>query len=201
MKLTKKQNLFIDHVKSECKKHGIKCSLKDVKYLKPTPSIRCTGYFDDESGTLQVAMKTKSAFEILVHEYCHLTQWIDRAPVYMKATKYLIGLDAWLLGRNLASDALDACVQGIIDLELDNERRSVKMIEKFNLDIDKEQYIKKANAYIYFYHWMKKTRKWAAPKNLPYANKNIIKAMPTNLRGKYTSLPKKVERLFEQENI
>ena len=201
MKLTRKQKQFIDHVKLECKKYGVKCSLKDVKYLKPTPSIRCTGYFDDESGTLQVAMKSKSAFETLVHEYCHLTQWVERVPVYMKATKYLLGVDAWISGKNAADHVVDACIQGVVDLELDNERRSVKTIEKFNLDIDKEQYIRKANAYIYFYHWMRKTRKWSKPENVPYANKSIIKEMPTNLRGKYTSIPKKVERLFKQENI
>jgi hypothetical protein len=61
--------------------------------------------------------------------------------------------------------------------------------------------IRKANAYIYFYHWMRKTRMWSKPENMPYANKNIIKEMPTNLRGKYTSMPKKVEKLFKQENI
>jgi hypothetical protein len=201
MKLNKNDKMFIEMVKSGCKKHKISCKLKDVNYLKPVPSIRCTGYFDDENKTLQVAMKQKDSFEILVHEYSHLTQWIDKVPVYMKANKYLLAVDKWIAGTNLPSAVVDAAIQGTVDLELDNEKRSVKLIAKYNLSIDKENYIKKANAYLYFYHWMKNTRKWSSPNNLPYRNKNIVAAMPTTFRGKYDKLPKKFEKLFEQENI
>jgi hypothetical protein len=201
MKLNKNDKMFIEMVKSGCKKHKISCKLKDVKYLKPVPSIRCTGYFDDENKTLQVAMKQKDSFEILVHEYSHLTQWIDKVPVYMKANKYLLAVDKWIAGTNLPSAVVDAAIQGTVDLELDNEKRSVKLIAKYNLSIDKENYIKKANAYLYFYHWMKNTRKWSTPNNLPYRNKNIVAAMPTTFRGKYDKLPKRFEKLFKQENI
>jgi hypothetical protein len=96
---------------------------------------------------------------------------------------------------------VDAAIQGVVDLELDNEKRSVKLIGKYNLSIDKESYVKKANAYLYFYHWMRKTRRWCSPNNPPYRNKNIVAAMPTTFRGKYDKLPKRFEKLFEQENI
>jgi hypothetical protein len=201
MKLNKNDKMFIEMVKSGCKKHKISCKLKDVKYLKPVPSIRCTGYFDDENKTLQVAMKQKDSFEILVHEYSHLTQWIDKVPVYMKANKYLLAVDKWIDGSDLPSAAVDAAIQGTVDLELDNEKRAVKLIDKYNLSIDRDAYIKKANAYLYFYHWMRRTRKWSGPNNAPYRNKNIIAAMPTNFRGKYDKLPKRFEKLFKQENI
>jgi hypothetical protein len=201
MRLSKNDKTFIELVKNGCKKHKVSCKLKEVKYLKPIPSVRCTGYFDDEGRTLQVAMKQKDSFEILVHEYSHLTQWIDKVPVYMKANKYLFAVDAWISGEKFSSSMVDAAIQGVIDLELDNEKRSVKLISKYNLSIDKESYIKKANAYLYFYHWMRKTRKWSSPNNLPYRNKNIIAAMPTTFRGKYDKLPKRFEKLFEQENI
>lgn len=188
-------------VKSECKKYKVSCKLKDVKYLKPTPRIRCTGYFDDENRTLQVAMKQRDSFEVLVHEYCHLTQWIDKVPVYTKANKYILAVDKWIEGTDLQDSVIDAAIQGCVDLELDNEKRSLKLIDVYGLSIDKELYVKKANAYLYFYHWMRKTRKWSAPKNLPYRNKRIIDAMPTTFKGKYDKLPKKFEKLFEQENI
>ena len=201
MKLTKHDKKFIEQVKTDCKKYKISCKLKDVKYLKPVPSIRCTGYFDDENKTLQVAMKEKDSFEILVHEYGHLTQWVDQVPVYTKASKYLYAVDDWIGGLNIPMPMVEAAIQGVVDLELDNERRSVKLIDKYNLSIDKEQYIRKANAYLYFYHWMKRTRKWSRPENMPYKNKRIIAAMPTTLRGKYNKMPKRLEKLFEQENI
>jgi hypothetical protein len=201
MRLSKNDKMFIELVKNGCKKHKVSCKLKDVNYLKPTPTIRCTGYFDDEDRTLQVAMKQKDAFEILVHEYSHLTQWIDKVPVYMKANKYLLAVDEWISGTDLPKTVLDVAIQGIVDLELDNEKRSAKLINKYGLSIDKDNYVKKANAYLYFYHWIKKTRKWCSPKNPPYRNRNIIAEMPTTFRGKYDKLPKRFEKLFEQENI
>ena len=201
MKLSKKDKEFMELVKSECKKYKVSCKLKDVKYLKPTPSIRCTGYFDDENRTLQVAMKQRDSFEVLVHEYCHLTQWIDKVPVYTKANKYLLAVDKWIEGTDLQDSVIDAAIQGCVDLELDNEKRSLKLIDVYGLSIDKELYVKKANAYLYFYHWMRKTRKWSAPKNLPYRNKRINDAMPTTFKGKYDKLPKKFEKLFSQESI
>ena len=188
-------------VKNGCKEHKVSCKLKDVNYLKPIPSIRCTGYFDDESRTLQVAMKQKDSFEILVHEYSHLTQWVDKVPVYVKANKYLLLVDAWISGTDLPSHIIESAIQGVIDLELDNEKRSAKLIEKYDLSIDKEKYIKKANAYLYFHHWMRRTRRWSSPTNPPYRNKNIIAEMPNHFRGKYDKLPKRFEKLFEQENI
>ena len=193
--------MFIELVKNGCKKHKVSCKLKDVNYLKPTPTIRCTGYFDDESRTLQVAMKQRDAFEILVHEYSHLTQWIDKVPVYTKANKYLLAVDEWIAGTDLPEIVIDTAIQGIVDLELDNEKRSAKLIDKYGLSVDKESYVKKANAYLYFYHWMRKTRKWCSPNNPPYRNKNIVAAMPTTFRGKYNKLPKRFEKVFEQENI
>ena len=201
MRLSKNDKTFIELVKNECNKHKISCKLKDVNYLKPTPSIRCTGYFDDESRTLEVAMKQKDSLELLVHEYCHLTQWVDKAPVYTKASKYLIALDKWIEGKNLPIEVIDAAIKGIVDLELDNEKRAVAMIRKYNLNIDKDKYIKKANAYLYFYHWMKETRRWSRSNNIPYKNKVIIDAMPTTFRGSYDKLPNRFKKLYKQENI
>ena len=63
---------FIKHVKQECKKHNVKCILKNTKTVQLDGSSRCSGYFDEES--LVVAMNRPDAMQILVHEYCHLTQ-------------------------------------------------------------------------------------------------------------------------------
>jgi hypothetical protein len=121
--------------------------------------------------------------------------------VYVKANKYLLLVDAWITGTDLPSHIIESAIQGVVELELDNEKRSAKLIEKYDLSIDKEKYIKKANAYLYFHHWMRKTRRWSSSANPPYRNKNIIAAMPSNFRGKYDKLPKRFEKLFKQENI
>ena len=43
MKLSKNDKAFIQHVKDECKRLGVKTHIKDVKYVKLSPSIRCSG--------------------------------------------------------------------------------------------------------------------------------------------------------------
>ena len=92
-------------------------------------------------------------------------------------------------------------MQIAIDLELDNERRSVKMMRKWGLSIDTKKYTKAANAYLQFYNWMLQSRKWSKPTNTPYTNKRIVAAMPDSFRMDYTKLPKRLEKLYKEENI
>jgi hypothetical protein len=92
-------------------------------------------------------------------------------------------------------------IQLAIDLELDNEKRSVKMMKKWGLSIDTKKYTKGANAYLQFYNWMLQTRKWSKPNNTAYNNKRILAAMPDSFRMNYTKLPKRLEKLYREENI
>ena len=63
------------------------------------------------------------------------------------------------------------------------------------------KYTKAANAYLQFYNWMLQTRKWSKPTNTPYTNKRIVAAMPDSFRMDYTKLPKRLEKLYKEENI
>jgi hypothetical protein len=75
------------------------------------------------------------------------------------------------------------------------------MINEWGLSIDTDKYIKRANAYLMFYNWLKQTRKWSNPNNTPYGNKRIVAAMPTNFKLDYSKLPKRFEKLYREENI
>jgi hypothetical protein len=75
------------------------------------------------------------------------------------------------------------------------------MINEWGLSIDTDKYIKRANAYLMFYNWLKQTRKWSSPNNTPYGNKRIVAAMPTNFKLDYSKLPKRFEKLYREENI
>jgi len=86
-------------------------------------------------------------------------------------------------------------------LELDNEKRSVELMRKWGLDVDIDNYIRKANAYIQFYNYMGKTRRWSNPQNAPYGNPNVVKQMPTTFRMNYKRMSKRVEKVFVNENI
>jgi hypothetical protein len=198
--MNKKDREFIEMVKSECKRLGVKCNIKDVKYLKLTPKIRCSGYFDDTAAPiLAAAMNQDNAMEILVHEYCHMTQWNEGISLWKEASVALTKIDEWLGGKNVRG--LDKAFQLAIELELDNEKRSVKTIKKFGLSINTDLYTKKANTYLQFYNWMKISRKWSNPSNQPYKNKRLIEAMPANFKMNYDKLSPKIEKIFREENI
>jgi hypothetical protein len=187
---------FIKHVKSECKKYNVKCVLKNTKTVKLTDNNdRCSGYFDEES--LVVAMNRPDALQILVHEYGHLTQWIEQCEPWVRSVKNNSHdkLYRWLAGENIRDikKAISICR----DLELDNEKRSVKIIKKFNLPININMYIKTANAYVQFYNYILISRKWCTP----YKNECLLEAMPSKFNMNYNKLTNKLLKIFKEEKI
>lgn len=199
---TSKERAFVRWVKNECKKHGVECSLRNVKYLRLEKTIKCSGYFDDGiagKAKLVVAMNRPDWLEILVHEYCHLTQWKSGHKLWKKAGESLHYIEKWLSGGKV--NRIDSHLANARDLELDNEKRSVDLIRKWNLDVDVDNYIRKANAYIQFYNYLRVSRKWSVPSNSPYTNKNLMGAMSNKFNMNYKKMSKKVEKIFVQENI
>lgn len=197
--MNKKELDFVEFVKLECKKYGVKCDLRNTKYVKLSSSIKCSGYFSDDPPTLVCSMNRPDWIEILAHEFSHLTQWVDQIDLWKQSMESMPLVDAWLEGEDVHD--IERHIQVCRDLELDNEKRSVKVIKKFGLDVDLDNYIKKANAYVYFYTRLLTTRKWATPKNSPYNNKNIISVMPNKFKTDYSVVPKKIEEVFIQENL
>jgi hypothetical protein len=197
--MTKKEAAFIKFVKSECKKYGVKCSLRNTMYVKLSGNIKCSGWFDEEVPELVCSMNRPDWIEILAHEFSHLTQWVEQIDLWKKCMVSMPKVDDWLSGepvRNIAKYLADSR-----DLELDNEKRAVKVIKRFNLNVDIDRYIRKANAYVIFYNRMKSTRQWAKPGRSPYTNERLIAAMPNTFRMDYTKIPKRIEKIFIEENI
>ena len=190
---------FIEHVKSECKKHNIKLVMRNVSYLKLSDGIRCSGYFDEEERVLAVAMKKDIWLGVLVHEYAHLTQWVDDCEAWRKGCKGLPKVDEWLAGKKVRG--IKQALAYSRDLELDNEKRSVKLIKKWKLPIDVKNYIQRANAYVQFYNYMYFSKKWCKPGNSPYTNEVIVNSMPTIFRMNYETMSDKYKQLYKQENI
>jgi hypothetical protein len=197
MKFTRKQKEFIKFVKDECKKYGVKCDLRKGKYVKIDPNIKCSGFFDEKS--LVTAMKNPNAFGVLAHEYCHLTQWVDKIPLWKKADKALTKVDEWLGGKPVRNIKKYLAIAR--DLELDNEKRTVKLLKKFGFDDMIEDYTRKANAYVHFYNYMLFTRKWSNPNNSPYNNKKVLSVMSSKFNMKYSEMTQKVKKVFESEGI
>ena len=199
VKKTSLEKEFLRFVKDQCKKYGIKCKLKNVSYLKLSGNIKCSGYFCETDKVLAVAMDRADWIEILAHEYCHLTQWVDGVDVWKKGCTGLVKMDNWMNGSRVRD--IKKYLGYVRDLELDNEKRAVTLIKKWGLDVDLDMYIKKANAYVQFYNYIYHTRKWSNPKNSPYSNGNVVEAMSNKFNMKYSDMSSRVYKVFTQEKI
>lgn len=190
---------FIKYVKKECKYYGVRYSLRPSKHLVYDGQTM-SGCFDDTNKVLVCAMKREDALSILAHEYCHMTQWAEKCHEWMRSNE-LKSYTAWadhLKGKKIE---MDIHFQIMRDLELDNEKRTVRLIKKLDLPIDVKLYTKKANAYVMFYNYMRITGLWAKPGNTPYNNQRIIDSMPDKFSLNYSHIHPRLERIFREERI
>ena len=194
-----KERRFISWVRKQCKLHGFKCDLRNTRYVKLSGNIRCSGYFDETERVLVVSMNRPDWIEILAHEYCHLTQFVEGCDVWRYGCIGIEKVDDWISGKTMRN--IKKWIGWARDLELDNEKRTVDLIKRWGLKVDIPRYIKKANAYIQFYNYLYYIRRWSNPGNSPYGNENLIEAMPDTFRMKYSDMSKRIFKLFQTENI
>jgi hypothetical protein len=194
---------FIKYVVSECKKHGVKVKEYKRGYIKLTDNIKCAGFFDDNTKppTLAYAKGREDYLELLVHEFCHMTQWLDKIELWGKASVSLEKMWEWLGNKDKKIVGIRSHIDIARDLELDNEKRSVEMIKKWNLPIDVPTYTKKANAYVLFYNHLKTSRNWSVPGNSPYGNKRILDSMSDKFDMDYDKLSDEIKKMFKEEKI
>lgn len=190
---------FVKFVKSQCRQHNIKFRLRPTKSVVISKAIRCSGYFDENTRELVVAGKNKRWLEILVHEYGHLTQWVDNCKEWRDLGNSIEKVDSWLEGKRVKD--VKKALALTRDLELDNEKRSVKIIKEWGLPIDIKEYTQKANAYVNLYNRLAVTRKWPSVKNSPYKNPKIYKQMPKIFRMDYKNLSEKYYKIFEEAGL
>lgn len=198
IKLSKNDQAFVEFVKAECKRVGVKCNLKNTTHVK-SDGVQCSGYFDEDDRKLVVAMDNQDSLGVLVHEYCHLTQWEENTELWKLASKSLPKLFHWLEGFPVRTAYKHIAI--VRQMELDNERRSVKMIKKWKLNIDLDEYVKEANAYIHFYNWLPYTRRWLSPNNAPYGNESIKNLMSTKFNMRYDKMSQRVFNAFQAAKI
>jgi len=199
--MDKNTQAFIDHVQSECKKHGVKFKPYKRGYIKLMDGVKCGGFFDDnaKSPILAFAQGREDFLGLMVHEYCHMTQWLDQIPLWTESGKASSIMWDWLAGKD--HEDINWAIGVARDLELDNEKRTTEMIIKWNLPIDPKEYVRKSNAYVLFYNYIKTSRKWSEPGNAPYTNKNIVDAMSDKFDMDYENLSPELLELYKREKI
>jgi len=196
---------FISHVRKEAAKANVKVVLADSPYLIADHYIRVGGYFDEENSILAVA-KGKPIelwLPILAHEFSHFRQsqehckiWVDAVTSDGRDTTDV--LFSWIRGEKMWRKNIEKCARASRMVELDCERRTVKLFSKFDLPISKRAYIQRANAYVFFYNYVLLRRRWYKIGREPYVIQEICSQMPKTLYGNYERLPKKYVELYDK---
>ena len=193
--LSVKETDFIESVRTVCKDNGIKFDLRPKKNVV-VDGTRCVGYFSPDPLELVCATNRADFIPVLVHESCHLDQFLeDRTPFDEEDV-----IDSWLHGKEFTQKQINASIKNSISLELDCEKRSVKKIVEYGLDININQYIQGANAYILFYNFVKKNRVWYRKDTPPHEKFLVYETMPKKFMSDsyYYKLNPKIEKLFKK---
>lgn len=165
----------------------IKYSNQKIVFL-PQKKIKvfdseATGWATEKEIRIATKMPLEEWFPIYVHETCHVDQSIERKEWHAKLENCVGRLDRWLEGKPVKG--INSSIDGVIELEWDCECRTVKKIKKYNLPVDIDDYIQKANAYIIGYNWTRVNRKWCKHS---YTKESVWNSMPKKLVSLSTAL-------------
>lgn len=196
---------FISHVKKTCKNNKVKFNLSkhSVVNAKESPTA---GFYDPGTRYLVVAkgrLPKLAWLPVLVHEYSHLEQEIEKDSTFNtdikdEGAEYI--LDLFLMGkRKLSYKQLDLAIKKIVACEHNCEIRAVKNISRFKLGLNKEKYIKQANAYLFYYYFVQQFKFWVPAQVAAYNQDYIVDNMPNKLLSfkQYKKQYKKYSHLFK----
>lgn len=173
-------------IKSECDSNGVVYDFPNTNKVSYPgfEDMKVSGFFDDNPRPIlacAIGKPDEQWAQILIHESCHMDQWIQGSEFWKKIRSGKIYsdlvMDKWLSGKEFDVEVVEDSIRNMLALELDCEKRSAQKILKMNLPIDVEKYIKGANSYLYFYPIMLKTRKWCDV--APYEVDEIMDMMPS----------------------
>jgi hypothetical protein len=153
---------FISTLVDLCKKHDIKLKLEDKEKVDSGDHLLCNGYFDETTKELVVGTKNPLNLwlRVLVHESCHLDQYLYFPKSYNACVENVQKLNDYLQNPVGELEDKEEILRSVLKLELDCEKRSVEKIDAYKLPIDKETYIKEANEYLFSYEKSLRTKKW-----------------------------------------
>jgi hypothetical protein len=142
--------------------------------------IEASGLFDAETETMSIGIDKpfEEWFPTFIHEYNHARQYADG---FFEIYTDLSGdLFEWIEDEEFDDEELDSMVANAIMLESDCEYRTVGMISKYGFEsiIPQLEYGRKSNAYVQFYQYVRKYRKWYEMDIAPYRNISVYSLFP-----------------------
>ena len=198
---------FINHVIEQCETNGIRLFLskeRKVAFNKSGDSF-CNGYFCD--GELELVTACGQPFDawfsVFIHESSHMDQWLEKDPIWtsgeISGVESSDILELWIQNHiELNKKQKEKIINSALQVELDCERRTIKKIKQWNLPMNVELYAQRANAYVWFYHYMGIVRKWYTIGYEPYNIPKIVTNMPTDLNGSYLTIPPHIKTIFKR---
>lgn len=213
-KLTGKSKDFIDLVYGTAEKNKVEIKVSSGKTLAgvlndPHPP---KGYFIEYPSTkkkqlyFSIGCPQSEWLSILAHESSHMDQCLNGVRAWVESTFFkgedvYTLLDNWVERRvSLTQDESNELVKRIIWGELDCERRTLKKIEKYELPIDINSYIKKANSYLFYYVHIKETRAWvnSGAKGEVYTVRKVWNKAPDKMLRlrQYHKVPEALKQAF-----
>ena len=194
-------------VSSKCVLNGISFHLHNTaNVVYDGDGTECSGFFNgaEDDKSLEVAFNkpTRDWLPVLLHESCHMDQYLENAKVWQDITmpdgsESTDMLFQWAAGNAAEKRViesmldLDDIINRALQVELDCERRTLEKIISYDLIdfINPIEYIQKSNSYIYFYLFIKEYGAFYDAKNKPYENHMIWSAAPSHFNGDYTKIP------------
>lgn len=200
---------FFDELKAECTQKNVKLALVESSRGVPHPNgnFLVEGYFvtwPDPELCVAISGNFQKSFQILLHESCHLDQWLDKSVLWKaldhKGYNSTEIIHLWLLRLvELNKHQKSKYFDSVLEIEYDCEIRVVDKIINLDLSIPVEEYIQKANGYLYSLAFENKYRACLAKD--PYLVKDIWSNMPKTFKhcgSAYKRIPKKVLQIFNQ---
>lgn len=195
-KFSKEVKSFIEEVDTELKASGIELYLSSGSTVKLDCGA-CSGYYDSANKRLAVAtgMSEKRFISVACHELSHKRQQDDLSSIWhdpQNNENYELFFQ-WLKGKKHPHPEI--LVQAAIKLELDCEKRSIKLIRrKFSHIINPLDYIRASNAYLFGHLFMLQKGCWF--KKTLYLPQ-ILESCPDHFCRKYEVIPPKLAKVFD----
>lgn len=173
---------MIDFIDSQCKRYDITLSIQESPNVFCN-GVECSAFFCAKTQRMVVAKHTVNFFENLLHEYCHLKQYVWCTKAWQGG--FINGVDASDIidsftnnSKNYTVEQFNEAIERTINLEWECENMVLEYLKHIdNYSQDKiNQY--KLNAYIYmrFYRAVEHFGKW----HLPNKNYQVM-----GIHGKY----------------
>lgn len=156
--------------------------------------VASAGYFDGDSRVLAVATGCQEQvwLGVLLHEYCHVTQWVEDTPVWRD---YRADVWDWLDGKRIKNPR--EAVRAAQATEADCERRAIRLAREIEAPLNLEAYTRSANAYIHFYNVIADKRKWYRPGVVMMDQPELLAAANPTLDRDFTTTPAALRKQLE----